>query len=116
VPHAKLSIADQFSRVPGARLRRDGANSAEEFRSRLLIPALRSAIDEDSVLEVVLDGTAGYGSSFLEEAFGGLVRSGAFDPRQIRKHLRIVANDVLYAGYRTLAERYLNEALASAAA
>lgn len=25
---------------------------------------------------VVLDGTEGYGSSFLEEAFGGLVRMG----------------------------------------
>jgi hypothetical protein len=112
----KLSVAEQFSKVPGARLRRDGPNSAEEFRSDVLIPVLRSAINDDAVLEVLLDGTAGYGSSFLEETFGGLVRTSIFPPAQIRDHLRVVANDPLYAGYRALAVRYLNDALSKTAA
>jgi hypothetical protein len=115
-PIKKLFVADQFSKVPGARLRRDGPNSAEEFRADVLIPALRSAINDNAALDVLLDGTAGYGSSFLEEAFGGLVRSATFPPDQIRTHLRIVANDPLYAGYRALAVRYLNDALSKAAA
>ena len=112
----KLVIADQFSKVPGARLRRDGSYSAEEFRSDFLIPAFRSAINDNTELEVLLDGTAGYGSSFLEETFGGLVRSAMFSPEQIRAHLRIVSNDPLYAGYRALAARYLNDALSKTAA
>jgi hypothetical protein len=60
MPVKTLSVAKDFSEVPGARLRRDGPNSAEEFRTAVLVPALRSAIDGDAVLEVVLDGTAGY--------------------------------------------------------
>jgi hypothetical protein len=111
-----LSVAEKFSKVPGARLRRDGPHSAEEFRVKVLIPALRRAVDDDSELHVLLDGTAGYGSSFLEEAFGGLVRSGEFPVQQIRTRLRVVAIDPLYAGYRALAERYLNDALSKSAA
>ncbi len=116
MPVQKLSVADRFSKVPGARLRRDGPHSAEEFRSNVLVPALRTAINDNDVLEVMLDGTAGYGSSFLEEAFGGLVRSATFPSEQIRTHLRVVANDPLYAGYRALAERYLKDALSRAVA
>jgi len=107
----KLSIATQFSIVPGGRLRRNGPHSAEEFRDDVLIPALRRAISDRQILEVIFDGTAGYGSSFLEESFGGLVRTGKFPKDVLLNHLRLKANDTLYAGYSTLADRYLKEAL-----
>lgn len=67
-----INIANDFSVFPGGRYPSDGKYSGEEFRESILIPALKS---EDSLI-VELDGTRGYGSSFLEEAFGGLVRSG----------------------------------------
>jgi hypothetical protein len=113
--NTQLSIAKDFSDVPGGRLRRNGPFSAEEFRDVVLIPALRRAIEGNQVLEVIFDGTAGYGSSFLEESFGGLVRAGTFPKEIVSKHLRLKADDPLYAGYRALAERYLKDALAKTA-
>lgn len=67
-----INIARDFSRAPAGRFISDGPNSGERFRKQFLVPALQA--DTDLVLE--LDGTRGYGSSFLEEAFGGLVRMG----------------------------------------
>ncbi|AXO17623.1 STAS-like domain-containing protein [Providencia stuartii] len=66
-----LYIKD-FSKYPGPRYERLGENSGEKFRDSFLIPALL----EDHDLIVDFDGVFGYGSSFLEEAFGGLVRQG----------------------------------------
>ena len=65
-----INIATDFSRTPGGRYRTDGPSSGEDFRERILIPAL----EESQSITVELDGTRGYPSSFLEEAFGGLVR------------------------------------------
>jgi hypothetical protein len=66
-----LSIARQFSMYPGARFKRISEYSGEEFRDNYLIPAL----NQDAKVTVDLDGVVGYGSSFLEEVFGGLVRA-----------------------------------------
>ncbi len=44
-------------------------------------------------LVIELDGVRGYGSSFLEEAFGGLVRKG-FDPNQVKDSFRLVSGDL----------------------
>lgn len=64
-----------FSVTPGARYRHLGKASGEEFRDDVLVPRLQ----QDPELIVNLDGVRGYGSSFLDEAFGGLVRLGIFD-------------------------------------
>lgn len=66
-----ISIAEDFTKYPGGRYRKFGKGSGEEFRD-FLIPYM----DRKEPLTIVLDGTAGYSSSFLEEAFGGLVRLG----------------------------------------
>lgn len=66
-----ISVVSDFSDEPYGRFRADGSDSAERFRDDLLIPALHQ---HDRVI-VDLKG-AFYGSSFLEEAFGGLVRLG----------------------------------------
>lgn len=69
-----LSIAGAFSRTPGARSIEEGPFSGEAFRRDVLAPAVRRARERGEALVVDLDGTAGYGTSFLREAFGGLVR------------------------------------------
>lgn len=69
---AMINIARDFSRAPAGRYISDGPNSGQRFREQMLIPAL----NRSDVLLLELDGTRGYGSSFLEEAFGGLVRAG----------------------------------------
>lgn len=77
-----------FTKYPGPRYEDLGDFSGEEFRNKKLIPAL-----EAGNIEVNFDGVYGYGSSFLEEAFGGLVRRG-IDKEKI-KYLRnhLVCND-----------------------
>ena len=62
-----------FTKFPGARYRNLGPHSGEEFRDEKLIPAIKS---KGSDLVINLDGVFGYGSSFLEEIFGGCIRQG----------------------------------------
>ena len=69
-----ISIAKSFSVTPGSRYRKEGPFSGEEFRDDILKPAFDKALEENKKLIVSLDGTLGYGTSFLEEAFGGLAR------------------------------------------
>ena len=80
-----ISIARQFSPTPAGRYRADGPFPGEKFRDELLVPALKR---HEGTVVVDLDGTAGYGSSFLEEAFGGLVRVG-FHPADLHRRLSI---------------------------
>lgn len=66
-----FSIAKDFSPHPGPRFARQGANSGEALRQQLM----RLLKNHPTKLLIDLDGTKGIGSSFLDEAFGGLVRS-----------------------------------------
>lgn len=76
----KTIFVKDFSEFPGPRSPSIGPNSGEEFREEILIPAIKqNGVQE---LSVNLDGTYGYGSSFLEEAFGGLVRKKVIDRDQ----------------------------------
>lgn len=88
-----ISIAEVFTKAPAGRYKTDGPYSGERFRDDFLIPALKGA---DKVI-VDLDNTLGYGSSFLEEAFGGLIREKGFILDEIIKKIEIVSNRVLYA-------------------
>ncbi len=70
-----IDIGEQYSRVLGPRYRRDGQFSGEDFRDSVLEPAFLRA----DKLVVHLDSLSGYSASFLEEAFGGLVRKYGLD-------------------------------------
>lgn len=75
-----LHVATEFSKTPGPRHVVEGRYSAQEFYRDCLRPKLKRAQLADKPLTVFLDGTFGYGVSFLEEAFGGLVRDwGTFE-------------------------------------
>ena len=67
-----IYVAKDFSRYPAGRILSDGPNSGERFK----LEFLKRYLELGDTLEIHLDGTRGYGSSFLEEAFGGLVRDG----------------------------------------
>ncbi|TAN46790.1 MAG: DUF4325 domain-containing protein [Methylococcaceae bacterium] len=84
----KINIATQFSRYPAGRFCTDGPNSGERFREEFLTPVLESG----ESTEVILDGARGYGSSFLEEAFGGLVRKG-YSTDRIKQCFKLISND-----------------------
>jgi hypothetical protein len=108
MPNDRIIIATDFSKYPGPRYEDDGPNSGEEFRKRVLVPALQSVRERGGIVTVVLDGVAGYGSSFLEEAFGGLVRSG-FRPDFLAEHLEIVAETPRFQHHRLRALDYISE-------
>jgi hypothetical protein len=65
-----------FSITPGSRYKEEGnkAHSGEEFREDYLEPKFMLARQSNVKLIVNLDGTIGYGTSWLEEVFGGLAR------------------------------------------
>ncbi|MFY1894728.1 STAS-like domain-containing protein [Achromobacter xylosoxidans] len=83
-----IEVAQQFSRYPGGRFFEDGPYSGQAFRERFLLPPLARGEE----VKVVLDGARGYGSSFLEEAFGGLVRAGLTKP-DLRRLLTIESHE-----------------------
>lgn len=105
-----IAIAKDFSTYPGGRFRKDGDFSGEAFRDDLLIPSLKQAENAKDTVVVVLDGTFGYAASFLDEAFGGLVRERHFDKKQLSRLLSIKATAAHMQLYKQLAEQYIDEA------
>lgn len=110
-----IRVADHAP-SPGGRFVSDGPFSGEWFREEMLRPALSAADSQGDRVIVILDGTSGYGSSFLEEAFGGLIRKGAFRLDQLQKILTIEARTKLFEPYKALAERYIKQARYKSAA
>lgn len=99
-----ISIAKDFARSTGGRVPEEGPNSGQEFRDNILVPALKKFAGE---IVVDLDGTDGYGSSFLEEAFGGLVRLG-FNAKELQDRFIFISNDD--PTYEEEIRQYINEA------
>lgn len=90
----KINIAQQFSKTPFGRYATDSPFSAEKFRDEILIPAFKDHPNE--VIVVDFTGVSlGLGSSFLEEAFGGLVRKG-LSPSLVIEHLKIISKLPIY--------------------
>ena len=80
----KISVARQFSPDPGPRYARQGPNSGETFR-RMLVRKLQEA----DTIEVDLDGTYGFGSSWLDEVFGGLIKYENMSADDVRRRVKV---------------------------
>jgi hypothetical protein len=82
-----INIGKDFSENPAGRtIALDGQDSGEAFRN-LLISKLNT-LGEDEQLEIILDdGVISYGSSFISEAFGALVRNKELTANQMLKKL-----------------------------
>ena len=83
--YGKINLTVDFNPRPFGRYRADGDRSAEVFRDDYLVPQ----IQEHEEVTVDLSGTNYYGSSFLEETFGGLVRQG-YTEEQLQTKLKVV--------------------------
>ena len=103
-----VHLARDFSRFPGGRFRDDGPHSGQEFREGILGPALKSG----ERVVVSLDGVAGLPASFLEEAFGGLIRSG-FSLNHLERHLEVRAETGRLRRYPELVWDYIQTAARS---
>lgn len=86
-----INIAKDFSDAPGGRYIKEGPLSGELFREEILKPKYEEAIRNNEILQINFDGSFGYSTSFLEEAFGGLVRE--LKKNDILNNIKIIANE-----------------------
>lgn len=84
-----INVGRDFSRYPAGRYKNDGPYNGEKFREEILLPALRGTAEK---LIIEFNEARGYGSSFLEEAFGGLVRAG-FSAQDLFNRLEMRSDD-----------------------
>lgn len=95
-----ITIVDDFSKTPYGRYPSDGPSSGEEFRKTVLAPMLRT----HEKVHVVLDGYNRYGRSFLDEAFGGLIREEGFSGDDLRRKLSY-SHSLITSMNKVIAER-----------
>ena len=103
----RIDIGKEFSDVPAGRFPEDGEFNGEKFRKTVLVPAL----NKGGNVEVILDNTEGFGSSFLEEAFGGLIRKEGFAKHDILLRLHLVAETTRALRYKRIAEKFIADAV-----
>lgn len=84
-----ISVARDFSPYPAGRFRKDGRFSGEVFRQEVL----ERAFKEYQKVVIELDGVRGYSNSFLEEAFGGLIRTSGYTLNVLREKLSLKTDD-----------------------
>lgn len=89
-----IDVAAKFSPLPFGRYLSDGSNSGTRFRDMVLEKALTET-DEAIVLDFS-KVRIGVGSSFLEEAFGGLVRDG-YDAEELKRRIQVTGGMAAYA-------------------
>jgi hypothetical protein len=87
----KIIIAKDFSPTPGARYYTDGPFSGEEFYDKLLSVKFNEALESGRKLVVDLDGTEGYATSFLDEAFRRLAKH--FSINTVMQNLEIISTE-----------------------
>ncbi len=101
-----IQICKDFSDTPGGRYIREGEYSGEKFREEILLPKYNEAEKVGEKLSIDFDGCYGFGTSFLEEAFGGLVRNHGKE-KVLDRLLIVSKEDETIPG---LIEKYVKEA------
>jgi len=86
-----INLSSDFNKTPAGRFFSDGDYSGEHFRKNYLIPAFKDS--NTKIIEVILDNLDGIGSSFWEEAFGGLIRKENINYEEIKKKITFKCDD-----------------------
>ena len=86
-----INIARDFSRYPYGRHNKFSNTSGERFRDDYLMPLFKDP--QITKIRIELDGTEGYGSTFLDEAFAGLVRTCGIDKNEVLDKLTFISNE-----------------------
>ena len=109
----QINIADDFSRFPtGREYPDDGDKTGDIFRENFLVKALT---ESDGPVFVSLDGVAGPPSSFLDEAFAGLIRYHGYSVEVLKKRLKVITSDPSKDRFIDLIWSYIREAKATVA-
>lgn len=100
-------IGKDFFDDPFGRYYTDGDGSGEEFREEVLKPLLMKL---PKVKININENVEGYGSSFLVEAFGGLIKHGYFTKEEVRNKLIIETTDSEYEFFLKKIHEYISSA------
>ncbi|WP_420337812.1 STAS-like domain-containing protein [Roseibium sp.] len=108
--NVEISIAKDYSPYPAGRDDGDGPFNGSKFRDELLKPAYLKAKCNQAKLTINLDGMQSFGSSFLEEAFGGLVRKNPNYKSDLINRLTFTYTRPSFRRYEQAIKKYLSEA------
>ncbi len=86
----EINVIKDFNKKPYGRYPSDGDGNGQKFREEHLVPALKRF----DLVEVDLTGYNRYGRSFIDEAFGGLIRVEKFTLPELKHKLRYQHKDV----------------------
>ena len=103
-----ISLANDFTPAPLGR------KKGRDFRDNFLLPKIREAEKNNETVVVSMDGTEGFGSSFADEAFAGLVTEGHYNAKRLRELLKVEAEDDTLKAYISLLWEFVEEAQAIA--
>lgn len=95
-----IVVVKDFHPAPKGRYPSEGDFSGQRFRDEILAPAM----NRNDHVHVVLDGYNRYGRSFIDEAFGGLVRENGFTEQQLKTKLTY-SHSLIKSLERLIAER-----------
>ncbi|RUM95939.1 DUF4325 domain-containing protein [Pseudaminobacter arsenicus] len=108
----KIDVAKEFNSYPAGRFPEDGTHNGQRFRDEFLTPAIKDILSSGSneKLTIDIDGVRSFGSSFLEEAFGGLIRKGIFQKEVVENIIRIHCSKPHLYFFRDAIISYIAEA------
>lgn len=86
-----IDLAKDYSKYPAGRFHDDGTYNGEDFRKGILAPKLDELVKTKSAEKLIIDidGVRVFGSSFIEEAFGGLIRLGVYTSSELQNLIEV---------------------------
>lgn len=112
-----IDLANEFSPYPSGRIPDDGKWNGQAFREQFLVPAIKAIQNgesQDTEIVVDIDGVRSFGSSFLEEAFGGVGRTEGIDRVKALKLLRIRCTKPELTIFKDMIEEHVRDAMRAA--
>jgi len=105
-----LNIGKDFSTDPIGRFRSDGNRSGETFREDFLKPAIKSLGPGEKLEIIIDDGIESYGSSFLSEGFGGMVKYGFIKSEELLAIIQITYSNEDFEFFKKKILEYIKKA------
>ena len=106
-----IDIGSDFSVDPSGRFYTDGkGKSGEEFRERILMPALNELKKDEKIIFTLDNGVESYGSSFLTEAFAGAVKYGYIEADSLLAKIQFKYTDSEFSFFEDKIRKYIKEA------
>ncbi|MCV9908311.1 STAS-like domain-containing protein [Brucella sp. HL-2] len=104
-----IDLAKDYSKYPAGRFHSDGTYNGEDFRKDILAPMLeklkKANIEEKLIIDI--DGVRVFGSSFIEEAFGGLIRLGHYTSQELQNLIEVRCTKPTLFFYQEMIEKII---------